>query len=158
MWLRCIISQKWIGAPPILCWANFAEQVVGLFLFCGPFFRRFVSDRRVGSGIQTHESGSFGTNFRNESSSSLMQRVFFLCSFVFFASTSVKRESEFQRQNIILKYELNIIQKSHIYHPANGLKIKLYSYHSILIREIIWLHSTPNYHHHTPIQPKHSSS
>jgi len=35
--------------------------------------------------------------------------------------------------------------------PANGLKTKLYSHQSILIREINITHTTPNHHHHKSI-------
>jgi len=68
------------AAPPILCWANFAERVVlmdrlvacdrGLFLFHGPLFGWFVPDRGLDSGIRTHEGYSF---VRNE----FWERVFF---------------------------------------------------------------------------------
>ena len=42
--------------------------------------------------------------------------------------------------------------------PTNGLEIKLNPHQPILVREINIIHTTPNHHHHKPIQPKHFSS
>ena len=54
-----------------------------------------------------------------------------------------------------LSFGANFVKKKLIVvSPANGLETKLNSHQYILIREINITYTTPNHHHHKPIQPK----